>query len=201
MSRSSLPLFSIGRGYTLHLASLGKDPNSKCKVRFLLSVCCFCITIKVKKKSQVEPLWVGGSLCAPFKDEVLDSPGGDGEASGYWLWTQTARPQSVCSTVMWQGTRKQQSQGGFLNKLGHNQNEKGPQTGGVELHKHGGESGHEQRAQAGTKHSKPARKRVRKKETYLTVSKCLKNNIFVSHWRMGSNVLSFTVIMKNECAL
>lgn len=83
---------------------------------------------------------------------------------------------------MWQGIRKQQSQGGFLNKLGHNQNEKGPQTGGVELHKHGGESGHEQRLQAlWDKAFKASKKRVRKKETYLTVSQYLENNIFVSH--------------------
>ena len=38
-----------------------------------------------------------------------------------------------------------------------------------------------ERRLSGTKHSKPARKRVRKKETYLTVSQCLENNIFVSH--------------------
>lgn len=66
---------------------------------------------------------------------------------------------------MWQGTRKQQSQGGFLNKVGHNQNEKGPQTGGVELHKHGGESGHEQRSQAlWDKAFKASKKRVRKRK-------------------------------------
>lgn len=46
---------------------------------------------------------------------------------------------------MRQGTREQQSEGGFINELGHNQNEKGSQAGSVQLHKHGGKSDREQR--------------------------------------------------------
>lgn len=65
MSCSSLLLFSIGREYTLHLASLGKDPNSKCKVRFLLPVCCFHITIKVKKKKSKLSHYGLEAACVP----------------------------------------------------------------------------------------------------------------------------------------